>query len=236
MTETTNATSPLEPVRRYFLTLKKILVQPRAFFQNLSFGNQIAYPLVFALVTHWLQRFIEFSWQSIAGQEILPFWKKIWLNFGRPQIDSIDRMGREPWFEDAHRLVLDWFWGASSVIIDPFLTLLVILGQSFLVYLGAKLLVPSRGSADRTVTFENVLRILCYSTAPGILAAVPFLGAPVAMIYTLGVTVIAFCEVYRIGIGRGLIISLSPKLMFGAGILMLALIFGITLLKLFSSF
>jgi hypothetical protein len=113
----------------------------------------------------------------------------------------------------------------GSVIADPFLTLAQVLAVSFMVFLGARLLVPAsareRGGADPT--YESALRVVCYGLTPAILAALPLFGGPIAYLYKIAVTVIAAREVYRVSNGRATLVALFPHVLL-TGFLALVLV------------
>jgi hypothetical protein len=151
---------------------------------------------------------------------------------------------------------LYWLWGAGTVVIDPFLTLAGIIFTTFFVYLGARLLVdslperqttatepfamsPRQGespSAGGPVTYESALRIVCYATAPTLLAGIPLVGGVIASLASTLVAIIGAQEIYRTSLPRAIMIALFPRLLLFAVILSGFALLGIILLRLVSNF
>lgn len=179
-------------------------------------------PLAFALITHWLGAAIEFGWGALAGGTAQAYLQQLLEKFEQ-ELSGVHSLGRGQWMNEASSAALGWFLGAGTVLLDPFVTLASIFLSSSMIYVGARILVAT------PVTFEAVLRIVCYGLSPAILSVLPLVGIPLSRIYMLVVTVIGAREVFRIGTGRALVLALFPKLlvlaliagMLGAGLLLL---------------
>lgn len=206
----------LSSLKEYAQTLREILFHPSQFFQKMPQTGGMGRPLAFALITHWLAAAVGFIWMAAFGSLfnhpvnwLSSLGKITGLSGGGIIInDGIDYPGRGArWVELQDRLT-DWFWGTSSIIADPFITLGAILFTAFLVYLGARLLVPRR------VTLESAVRILSYGMAPSIIGSLPILGAGIAGFWILLASIAGAREVYQIGNTRALIVITFPKLIF----------------------
>jgi hypothetical protein len=222
--------SGLTLIQNYFERLWKILAHPALFFRELPQDEALAGPLAFALVTHWLGSAFNYLWHLAIGVSMTDFMQDLMMRAG----DSIqiDNPGRNAQLLQLRDQVTSWFFSASSIITDPFFTLVSILFTSSLVFIGARILVPRKTN----VNFSSAVKIISYGMTPAILAAIPALGGAIASFYTVIVTIIGAREVYRISNTRAFFVALFPKVLF-VGILMFGfLFFAISIVQLFASF
>lgn len=234
----------LQIVQKYFSDLWEIIFQPRRFFRRMPRSNGLSGPLAFALITHWIGVAFAFLWQSIFGGMLGGHVTRLLEMVKDIKDTDIHHPGRSAQLfqvlEFRDRLT-DWFKGAGSVIIDPFLTLAAILISSFFVYLGARILVspgqtsPEGEESPPEITYESAVRIVCYGMTPAIFAAIPLFGPALSYIAVIIVTVIGAKHVYRINTGRAIIVALFPKLLFLGIILMGLFVFFVTLIKLLTA-
>ncbi len=227
--------SAMGPISDYFLTLKNVLSTPSDFFRKMSLQGGWGTPLAFALVTHWLGSALEYLIRIVLGHNSSPIdWRgQFQFLLDRSDIDSISQSAL---YSSARDRLLQWIWGVGPVILDPFLTLAGIFYTSFFIFMGARILVPREaGPSYRQVSFESVLRIVCFALAPAIFAAIPWVGGAITAIWAPLLVILAVREVYRIGTGRAVLIALFPNLLFlailGVGISLVAIVF----FKLFSA-
>lgn len=221
-------------IQDYFVDLWRIISQPRLFFKHLPVSGGLAKPLCFALVTHWLGAALAFIWRTLFGGSL---WQII-QNLFRTSDEVIEiEATRHSYLWEARDKITNWFLGAGPVVLDPFLTLLTILGTSFLVFIGARLLIsPGKDGQREEITYESAARVICFGMSPAIFSAFPFIGGILAQFGVLFVTIIGVKEVYRIDTGRSIVIALFPKLIF-IGIIGVGLIlFAFTLFRFFSPF
>ncbi len=215
---------------RFFRDLWNIITRPTAFFARMPREGGITGPLVFALITHWLGAAIEFLWQSATGGAMLRVFNDLFQVAG--EVADVDHPGRAALLLQARDRLAHWIWGTGAVLLDPFLTMASILFTSWMVFVGARLLVtPGRAGAPDRIRFETALRIVCYGMSPAILAAVPFIGLVISKICVVIVTVIGAREVYRTGTARATAIALFPKLLFLAILLSGFLLFAVLVIQ-----
>lgn len=225
--------APTHLITRYVNDLKLIITKPHTFFRTMPRSGGLSHPLAFALVTHWIGSAISFLWQAMIGGAFESRLRDLMNQIGGDE--GINSLGRHAHWAELQHNVMNWFWGAGSVVADPFITLLSILFTSVLVFVGARILVPSAtGTSEREVTFESALRIICYGMSPAIFAVVPLGGAFIAWLLTLYVTVVGAKEVYRITSGRALVVVLFPKLLFLGIIMSFVLMAVVGLVALFA--
>lgn len=206
-------------IKNYFKKVWAIFTSPSDFFRGLATaekGTPLAYPLAFALVTHWIGSALEYLWHLLVGGFFGSYLNQVIEIAG--DVAEVDHPGRGAALTEMRDRVLSWFWGAGPVIADPFLTLIGVLFTSFFVFVGAKLLVPS-GKRGVSATFDSALRIVCYGMTPSLLAALPLFGTLLSMLCTALVTIVGAREVYRVSTPRAVGIALFPKLLF-LGVLM----------------
>lgn len=180
-------------------------------------------PLTFALVSHWLGAAIGYLWTLALGGSMIHYLENYFQM--NDSSSSIDYMGRSAQYIQARDRILHWIFGTGSIITDPFSTLFVILFTSFLVFIGVRILVtPGKAGHLQEITYESSVRVISFGIGPAILACIPFIGRFIAPLYILIVTVIGVKEVYRVGVGRAIVIALFPKLLF-LGIIFLGFLF-----------
>lgn len=205
-------------VTGYFRKVWRIHVSPVAFFSELPLRGGLAGPLAFALVTHWLGSSMAFVWRTLLGGELSDFFGKMSGLLGEiaqvPDVDSPGRVAGWGTVQEAQDWFTRWFWGAGSVIVDPFWTLASVLFVSLLIYTGARILVtPGKDGSPREITYESAVRLVCYGMAPSLLAGVPLVGRGIAFLYTAFVTVAGARAIYRVGTLRAIAIALFPQLL-----------------------
>ena len=192
-------------IRNYFSLLWKIISRPTVFFRTLGADPtsfSLSFALSFAIITRWLGASMGFIWTQFIGDVTALFESSI--PSGMPVL-------LPPMFKER---MAEWFLGVGPVILDPFLTLLSLLFTSLIIFAGARILITPGEDHPEKISYETVLKVLCFGTAPAIFAALPLFGAPLARFCTLIATVIGFKTVYRIGTGRALMVFLFPNLLF----------------------
>ncbi len=172
----------------------------------------MAKPLAFALVTHWIGEAGGYLWRLLAGGAMSGVINRVFKVAS--DVADIDSPGRSSRFMEIGERIQHWFWGAGSVIADPFLTLFYLLVVSAFVFIGARIFIsPGKGGAPREITYESTVRVLCYGLAPSILSTLPMVGWAAAYIYTAIVTIIGTREVYRTTYFRASIVAFFPQVL-----------------------
>ncbi len=207
-------------ISEYFQKIRFILFNPTLFYRQLPRTGGLSGPLAFALTTHWVGAALSYLWRLTTPSSPFGFQR---IFEGWRTYPTIDQPGRNvPWNQFGSHL-MDYFFGVTSVITDPFVTLFSLLFSALFIFIGARLLVPSGKEGTLSeVTYESAIRILCYGTAPALFAAVPFFGHGIAWFYSWYVTLIGVKEVYRVSTGNAIVITLFPNLLL-LGILMVGL-------------
>ncbi len=210
---------PVRYIGHYFRTTSRLLIHPGRFFATMPRDGGMMMPLLFAVVTNWLAAAISFFWKVPLFQHLQRGYREgagLWNDFAG-DLSSIDSPGRhaessiaaEAWVK-FKELVLPWFWGASSVLLDPFTTLAGVFTTSILVFVAARVLVDS----ERPIRFRTLIRIVCFSSAAALWTVVPVVGALVAPIAMIATLTIALAEVYKTSFFRALTIAIFPKIAF----------------------
>lgn len=201
-------------VRSYFRVLWRILRAPRSYFESWSTQGSPDVPsaLSFALVTHWLGAGLAYLWQILFGT--------VWGDTLSQLLDiagdvaEIDHPGRGSELVAMRDRVLSWFWSAGPVIVDPFLTAIQLCVTALFVYMGARLLVsPGKRGAPKEINYATALKVVCFGSAPAVLAVIPFAGPALAFIGVTWVTIIGARSIYHVSTARGTVIALFPKLL-----------------------
>ncbi len=224
-------------IRNYFSDVWQILTRPSSFFDRMPTRGNVSWPLAFALVTHWVGVSFEFIWNAVFVRSgTYRFFQSI-LQFSQNYRNSsdIDYAGRSAEFVQMKDRMTEWLLGAGPIVIDPFLTLVSVLFTSFLVYLGARILVsPGKEGHPAEITYESALRIICFGMTPAILASIPLIGGMLASFGVIIVTITGAKRVYRISTNRAILVALFPKVLLFGIIVMGLLFFAVSLFKLFS--
>jgi hypothetical protein len=176
-------------------------------------------PLLFAIATNWLASAISFFWKVPLFRIVHQGYREgagFWNDFAG-DLSTIDSPGRhvespvpaEAWMK-FKELVLPWFWGASSVLLDPFATVAGIFMTSIMIFVAARVIVDS----DQPIRFPTIVRIVCFAAAPVLWTVVPIAGAIIAPIATVGTLAVALSEVYKTSFLRALTVAVFPKIAF----------------------
>ena len=222
-------------VQQYFEDVWQIIRHPALFFRRMPTHGGLSHPLAFALITHWIGTALSFLWNLSFKDSI-----RIFFNSNVSSSNTfvqIQENSTNPFFSQLASHLIRWFFGTGSVITDPFLTLFTILFNACFIFLGVRILVsPGKNGHPQEITYESVVRLICYGLTPSLLKGIPFIGSFLASLCIFTSTVIGAKEIYRIETGRAIVITLFPKLLFigimGIGLLL----FTATLMSLFSLF
>jgi hypothetical protein len=248
LTPALKSESSLSFVAAYFRDLKNVLLEPAVFFRSLPITGGLAVPLTFALVTHWLGSLINYFLSALTGEvgghffdRFMQFSSQYSSRYSQMGGGDIDSFGRGGGMNQsllqalgAGEKAASWLWGASGILLDPFTTLVWLIFISFLVFVGARLLVkPTAAHLARFpngVTFESAVRVVSFGMGPAIFTGLPYLGSFIAkLIYIPIVTIIGAREIYRVSNGRATAIALFPEILLwgiiGTGVIVLMAIF-----------
>jgi len=144
--------------------------------------------------------------------------------------ESIDSLGRQSWFQNSSELFKSWMTSVSTVILDPFYTVIRVSISAVFIFIGARLLIAS---GWRSVTYSTILKILAIGLIPTLFVMVPYLGTLIASIWTLVLVVVGIEQVLGASRGVAIVVALFPKLLvffLAAGALFLLLGGFLTLL------
>lgn len=219
-------------IQNYWKTIWRILRSPQAYFETWTTGRMpdLSSALTFALVTHWVGAGLAYLWQIIFGTVWGDTLTQLFDIAG--DVAEIDHPGRGAELVAMRDRVLSWFWSAGPVIIDPFLTLLQLSVTALFVYAGARLLVsPGKRGAPQEIGYATALRIVCFGSAPALLAAIPFAGPALAFLGITWVTIIGARTVYRVSTARATVIALFPKLLIMGFVLTMVLFILLVVLR-----
>lgn len=221
---------------KYLGDVLKILTRPTQFFRDLPFrqaAGNLYPPLVFALVTHWIAKALTFLRTLAFGGDFNSYFDSFIEQQVFSRLHELSDNGSSDWVGGKTSQILEWFSSLSSVILDPFVTLVTVLISSLLIYAGVYFLVPKRSLQNGyELNFESSLNLVCYGLTPVLLSPFPFLGGFIGKVYLFVVMVLGAKEIYRISTLRGILLVLFPKMLF----LIIALFFGMLVLGMLSLF
>ncbi len=213
-------TNEASPFTRYFRLLFGLMTKPRETFDRIVLPISLPGAVFFALVTHWMGAALEWVWKSALGkalEERPTFWMK-----------AVERIFNEASDERFYVLIdlkekfLKWVWGIGSVFIDPVITASKLLILGSLVWIGAKILhgVPPTDEKYRErLSFSTAVCLICLSQAPSILQGLPLFGNLVSQFFCFFVLVIGVSRIYRVNIGRAVVIAAFPTILFWLSVL-----------------
>lgn len=205
-------TSP-NPISQYFSALKRLLTAPTLFFRTMKRPPGLVGPLFFGVLTHWLGAALEYLWFTGLGKIFGTHLSQIFQALDKSS--EIDSSGQAGSVLAMRTKILEWVFGVSSVLIDPFKTSLKILFLSFFVWIGARIFANiAQDEAKERLSYESAVAIVGFSMAASIFQGIPVLGGLISGAFTLVLGVIGAAETYRVGTGRATLISLFPFILF----------------------
>lgn len=210
---------PLRYLTHYFRTTSRLLFHPGRFFAAMPREGGIVMPLLFAIATNWLAAGVSFWWKVPLFQAIRQGYREgsgFWSDFAG-DLSTIDSPGRhvhspipaEAWTK-LKELIVPWFFGASSVLLSPFATLIEVFTTSLLVFIAARVLVD----VNRPIRLTAIVRIICFASAPVLWTMIPVAGALIAPAAAVATLTIALMEVYEAPFFRALTVSIFPRISF----------------------
>ncbi len=204
------------PLQKYWALLKEILLNPSHFFRKMSVQGGWSNPLAFALFTHWLGAGLGYLLNSLFFRSSGGFLKKaLFIDFLKT---------------DSSFLAGKWDWDLGLFLLDPFLSACSIFYTSLWIF------VASRFFISKQVSFESSLRIVCYSIAPAIFAALPGVGPVIFLLWSPLLVILAIKEVHTVSISRAILIGVFPSLILFAIIILGVSVFALGMFKIFSAF
>ncbi len=225
--QTSDTNSGVGIIRNYFRDVWTIITKPTQFYRAMPVTGGIGGPLAFALVTHWIGAALESLWKLWmfkAFEEHLKGFLQMLSG-----VAEVDHPGRGAMVGQLQEKLGPWIWGVGSVIIDPFTSLMQIFMSAAVIYCVARLLVsPSTLSTDPAqaprpeVSFESIVRIICFGMTPALLAGVPLIGGMMASMLAAICTIVGVREVFRISTGRAVMIAVAPSLLILAAVMFIA--------------
>lgn len=169
-------------VNSFYLTLKKSLTEPVAFYESVSKGNGLKMPIIYSLIVGVIGFIFAVAYQ--AGFHALALG-----NFM------------------AGRIVGFFMITAIAIIAVIFLPVIILLGiliNAGLFHLGLMII----GSARRD--FASTFRVVCYATGPQILGVIPFLGSIISAVWCVILNIIGIKVVHNTSYGRSAFVVFLP--------------------------
>lgn len=162
-------------------TIKRVMLRPVDFFNDLTIGGGFNRPLIFYLLVAEIQALAQFVWQMLG---VVPQMQN------RPEsILGIGMVG---------------FGSLLVLILYPiFLTVVLFIGSGLNHLCLVAVKAGSRG-------FEGTFRVVAYANAPMVLAVVPGIGPLIGALWTLVCTFMGFKIVHRTTSTRVLLAILLP--------------------------
>jgi hypothetical protein len=192
------------PIAAYFDDLKTLLLHPVQFYKADRLSSNLATPLAFGLVSHWLGRAIEQLWLMS-----LNIHSSGWMD----RFSDIETLGKNARWHAAQERFSEWMSGVGAVVADPFITLVMILISAFFFYISARIFIGAvRDRKLHEVTLDSAIRIVAYSQAAALLAIIPVAGGALSFLGTIWLMAAGTRELYNVSKSRSLLTVLFPKL------------------------
>ena len=211
--------SPLLPERKsvaeegiasYFFKLSSILLRPTSFFKGLSEEREILLPITFALGTHWLAVVLKFFIQAPFQSPFASLLPSLSSGFFGQFLGDVSTSFS---FLTRKERAFGWIFDSMPILLDPFITLFSLGLSSVFLYVGTRILVtPGKNGHPEEISLNTAIRLNAYVMATSIFILIPWIGRGVYALASVLLLPIAIREVYRVTMGRALIISLFPNL------------------------
>jgi hypothetical protein len=164
-------------------TLQKSLFTPTKFFQGLSPVGEIGAAIYYAVIVGTLSAAVAMMWQYVS--------------FSPADIVIVSSWQIPP--------LAGYVWAAGLLII-PLLIVMVTIIRGLVLHLS--LTVIGGGAGDLGAT----LKVVSYAASASAFNVFPFIGAPIAFLWRVALTVIGLREVHRITTVRAFVAWLLPVL------------------------
>ncbi|MBU6374899.1 MAG: hypothetical protein KGQ59_02780 [Bdellovibrionales bacterium] len=199
----------------------------------------VVLPIFFTLSTHWLAAAISFVWKSPIFKILRDGLRenRSLLQDLSGEIVDIDSPGRYATIFSpdsvarAKNFIFSWLMGASSVVLNPFYTIVSTVAATVIIYVAARVLID----ASQPIRFRSILRIVCFSGTAVLWSVIPIVGAIVAPIAVVATTSIALVQVYKIGYFKAALIATLPKLALAMGAVAGFVAFGVIFFRLIAT-
>jgi len=222
--------SGMDWVFGYFKKLSDLLFHPVTFFEKISLSESLSIPLAFALVSHWIGSALQYLHTGLFNSSGgMPELVEAWIKRNSRGFDQIHRSGRMDEWESIRHSFLEWSESVTSVLVDPFTTLIHIFFLSLLIGFVAKILITTKPeSRVSRVEWNQIVRILAYAGGTGILLAIPLVGTTFYSLAWMGIAASGLRAVYHCSWFKALLIIGVPWLL-----LMMMIFFFVILVFLF---
>jgi hypothetical protein len=215
-TESSGFESSWTPIRSYFGTLRGLLSAPSEFFRKQKDKTDLAGPLAFALVTHWIGEALSFLWRQQLSTLLSRSFADMTTAAGRfasefeGDLKRIDSDGRHEQIQKVGEQFLHWVWGVGGVLIDPVVTLIQLTFFTVFIFVGARILITPKPGITPPIEFGRVLRICAFATAPALFSMIPVMGPLLASIAGLLLLAIGIENVYGVSRARAVWVASFP--------------------------
>ena len=174
------------------------LTRPASFYGRLGWDDPVSRPLLYFLIATVGGAAFSLVWRLVGvggalSEALLESTAEMAGDSGGLAAELLAISGQETTAD----LVLDFF-------LEPFVQLTVLLISVLVVHLFVAILASERRGLGAT------LRLACYAGGPALLTIVPFVGATVAWVWSIVLTVIGVSAAHRTSVGRATAIVLLP--------------------------
>lgn len=191
-------------------TFKRSLLEPVAFFTEVSEGQGYLRPLVYAIIVFAVMLCSTMLYQAGFGIMTLGLGTGLGLNH-----DTITQLIPMTAISLPLTIMLSIM---TSVIAVPILAAICVFMGSCICHLG--LMVVGGPRRD----FLSTFRAICYCTGPQLFQIVPFAGALVAFVWQIILQIVGLKVVHRTSYGRSTLAIFLPTIICCGGIVMILLV------------
>lgn len=183
-------------VKAFVSTLRKCLLDPHTFFDQLSFSHNSSKAWLYALIVGSIGSVFSFVWTYVLISPLLDFL---------------------PWMDD---YPVKSAISVAGLIFTPLIVTVKVFFAAL--YFHCLLYFTRSNKQNSAATF----RIVCYSQSTAIFDLIPVFGSIISPLWSLYLLAVGFNRVHKISIFKALMIILLPLIFLSAAIIMLALLFG----------
>ncbi len=204
-----------------------------------NFGTSWPLAVVFGLCCHWVGEALRFIFSAYLGENsgwTLPTLYQLLSNVSRFFHRDFYMMQGSQVFINIDSGFMYWWWGAGSVILDPFFSLFTLFASALVFAVAGKILLPVPAQSTSPGNFRTMLTIAAYAMAPSIFLAIPLGGPAFSRIYGFFLTIVGIKTLYHTNWWRAVLVICFPWLIILTFGLFCALAVIALLFKIFGSF
>lgn len=196
-------------------TIKSLLFNPRKVFKQYRkyffSSTGISSALAFAVVCNWISSLFSFIWKSMFGVFFENHMMDFMRVFSKMSNQDLAMMFNHT-LENTRARSFDFLFGAGTIVLSPFFTLVKIVFFAAIIHIGVKIFLKNNKEAP--LSYGTTLKILCFGSAASLLNVIPIVGILAAMVMTFVIEFSGIHETYQSTNMRTTFALLFPLILF----------------------